>query len=456
MSCSFIQTVQYPRIQLDVHHNPPLHLKLKGVTAAEQPHTEPFIFDLPAKASGAYLIQDAREVVITFNDDSKIRGKALVYDYESGELKHTFECGNQIMDLKVHRDILFVQMYNAWGILAWNWKTGEKVDLPKTWNRIDRMCFSEAFTAHDNFKDPIKSVDKQKPIELIISDSKTLQPINTLSTSLFSIYDTAIKGNSLYVLGVDENASFSNDSFLQSACVIKYDNPTDPNPQKRKISLAYDVNLLATKALKMQQGALFNNKWYPSTNYIWNAETLQPMLIRKTAGDKENACALTQVSQDTAVVLDAKEMEIYKKEHNTFVSKKHIPWEDKDPGTSLELFPFAGQEVIAEGYTSGLIRIRHAEDFNVLLELHPPENMSGVLHTAFHQDYLLAHYLTPSKEGTLAILWDLNTQKPHLLITREALKNRDYQSYNDNIHIVNNDIFVRSENQVMIYKGVFS
>lgn len=456
---TFVQTVQFPKIDLDVSHNPPLALRLNGAAVAKSFNPEPRVIDIHANGefNDCLIIQEGKEFAIPVNDfDLTHTGKVFIYNYETGELKFTFQCDNCIMNLKVNHDILFVQVYNAWKIRAWNWKTGKEVELPKQWNKIDQMSIGENFTAHNNFNDSILPLEKQKPIDLYISDPETLKPKQIIKTNLFGIYDMAIKNNSLYVLGIDGNSSYSWDSVIHSGCIMKYENPLDEEPISRKISISYDVNLLAYRTLKMDKGSLYNSKWYPSTNYVFDAESLTPLMSRKTEKSDKYSCALTKVLNDTAVVFDDIGMEIYRKAQTNFESVKKIEWGHNDPGTSIEIFKFLDETVITEGYKSGLVRIRDPETFKVKIEFTPPQNMSCVVQTKFHNNKLLVHYSNPSLEGTLAILYDLLTQKPLLYITVDALKNSKDTTSNSNVHFVNNDIFVRCKNQVLIYSGVLS
>lgn len=450
----------FPKLRLDTSHNPPR--VLKGVSSKHSANPTPFVFDLPEKGLGSLILPDAEEVAIPINIDPVINNgpyqppkwKVLVYHYETGEKKHTFEGIGQILNIKAHQDILFVQL-QTWQVYAWNWKLGTRVELPDLWDRTYEMSFSEKFTAHTSMKERQTALGKQKPLEIIISDSKTYKCEKILKTNFFSIHDMAIRENSLYVLGVDDNCSYVRNNF-NGACIVKYDNPLSQEPERRKISLVYNVNAVACRAFKLDYGTIFNSKWYAQTNYIWDSNTLRPLLKRESPNMSDNASTLTKVFGDTAVVFDDKGIEIYKKSSNQFSSVKQIEWNTHEAGSSVEIFNFSNETVIAEGYAHGMIRIRNAQTFNIMCELPPPENMVYVLHTKFHKDKLLAHYYLASTEGTIAVLWDLNLQKPALLITRDALKNKNYKSDSDNIHIINEDIFVRSENQVMVYKGALS
>ncbi len=441
----------YGEWQKYIHRPPTLHSR--SVTSSlTSSSDEPFIFDLPGKGQEALVLPEWNRVVTIVNEDKGFGGKALVYDFETGKLIYTFDCKNNIMTIYRHGNILFVQPDNAWQIQAWDLTTGKPFELSENWKRVDQICFSDQFIVHNHFKGSIDihvSKDAQQPLVLHISDPITLKPLQSLQTGLFNIYDMLIVNGQLYVLGSDDNPTVMADFSDNSGCLMRYDSPEKENPDKLKVSFRYDYNGGYRHVLKNHQGTIFNTAWSPSVTTLWNADTLNSQLEKPNKGG-----SMTAKLGNIAVIIDDNEMAICRQEQDKFNIVKTIEWDKNEPGSSIEIFNFSNGKFSAEGYESGIVRIRNLDTFGIQMELTPPQNMQEVLYTQFVKDKLLVHYNKPSTEGTLAVLWDLQTQTPSLLITRAALKGRDYQSQYDTVHIVDNHILLRSEDQFMFYKGV--
>lgn len=430
--------------------NHPLVLTLRGKSVET---TDPVSFKLPGKGCQALISPENDQLVVAINDEDAYQ--VVVCNYETGKLAHTFKCGNYIWDFNVKDDTLFVKLANAWHILAWDLKTGNPVNLPEDWKSVDKMYFGEKLIAHNNFGDPNASKVVNRPISIIISEPHTFKALNTIDTGFFNIFDMAIQDNKLWVLGIDENCTYSRSrDYVNYASVIRYDNPLDPNCDKRKATFVYDVNRLATNVLKIEHGTLYNSTWFPSMNYLWDINTLSPMFETKSIKNNTNNSVLTQVMDDIAVIFDDKGMQFLQKKENQFLPVKSIEWEKNESGTSLELFKYENTSILAEGCNNGIVRLRDLQTYQVTCVLNPPENMESVAHTKYQNNKLLTHYAQPSSEGTVAIIWDLHQQKELLKIKIEDLP-KDYNSYTDNFFIINEDLVVRCNDQVKVYKGVF-
>lgn len=428
-----------------VHTSSKIH---NGSGNISEKTAEPFTFDLPGKGNGALIIEEKNWVATIVNDENFV-GKALIYDLGTGKPVHEFKFNNNIMDIFRHGDILFVKPFNGWNIKAWNLTTGQPLELPETWKGVDHICFSDHYIVHNNYTNwSLVSTEAQQPIVLQISDPKTLKPIAAFKTGVFEIRDMVIDNDQLYLCGIDENSTTVTDYESRSGCLTRYDNILDQNCDRHKVSFRYDYNGGYEHSLNVQKGTVFNSAWAPSVTTLWDAATLHPLLEKKVKGG-----AMTAVLDNAAVIIDDAEMAICRKEGDRFSIVKTIEWDKKESANCIEIFNFFGK-FSAEGYPSGIVRVRNFENYGLHMELKPPRNMRDVLHTQFINDKLLVQYNNPSDDGTFAIVWDLKTQAPSLFITRDALKGKDYKSQEASIHIYGNDIVVRSEGEFMVYKGV--
>lgn len=461
-----IDSSWHPRQRIEEHQNL-IHQKFHTITKAEKkqvvspaniPSPEPIIVSLPGTSSGTLIISETNHAAIVINDTNlPFKGKVVVCNYETGNIDYTFELDRMIMNLKHHRDILFVQRYNGLKIQAWNLKIGKEVMLPSTWDRVDGLCVGEMFLAHNNFVNQTRSIDQYKPITLIISDPKTLACVNTIQTSFSSfIYGMTIQEDNLFVYGPEENSSYDKDYNGSWSALACYQRPFENIPKIRKATYFDDGNGIIPDSLKTCDATVYKTRSFTSVNTFWDTDTLNEVMTEKTEKHKDDS-VLSAILEDWAVVFTPTGMEIKLKKDNQFTTVKSIEWNENDSGSCLELFRFNNAIIAVEGYSSGIVRIRNVDTANVIMEFSPPESMQNVKCTQVHNNKLLVQYIKPSKEeGTLAIVWNLDQQKPDLFIRREALKGKDYDASLDEMHIIGDDIFVTSQDQALIYKNVFN
>lgn len=429
--------------------------------------TAPKSFNFPSTPDIVKMFSSSKLIAAYFASSNEIQ----IYKYPEGKLEHTIKCPSGVSKMQLKRGKLFVQFDNDQQIMAWDLQNNAPIKLPDTWKRVTNLYFGRSFIAHSNLE-----TEPNKTISLIISNSDTYEPIRTISTDYFKIFDIVEKSEKLFVTGIESNPCTNG---VQNGFLMMYEHVAskDKKPEVYKKNFDVDSNNTYSKVLKIKQSFIYNSKWQSTNNCVWDANTMDTVLARETVQGK-NTPALTAILGYTIVTADQKEIAIYRVDgeldrpfggqgrlkelyfeihgKTRELGKAHIiPCQKSDPVTSIHLFKFIQETVLAEGYTSGKVIIRNLDTLSKIMEFSPPGNMKTVcgIKTYYDSDKLLVHFGNASTDGTIAVMWDLTTQKPVLNITRDSKGN--YDSTQDIVKIeYPGTIVVVSGNEVKSYADV--
>lgn len=457
-------------------------------TASTAPATpsqqiKPVITTLPANGSKATIL-DYTTIAIFIEANKEIQ----VWDFQQSKLTFPFKCDYPVKKLYGFNR-LFAQFEGDPQVKAWELYAGKPEDLPETWKKVDFLSFGRDFVCHS-----VPQEKENQPITLHVSSPYTLQLKHTISTEFFKIHSIVESARKIYMTGLDSNPK--SHATPKSGFMIGLEGIGGKKIEWYKRTFTLDSTETPCDALKVEQGFIYNTKWTPALNYVWDEGAYAPVLARKAVKAADQA-TLTCVLGYTIAIADSKEIAIYKvvgeagrgrydrpefyqymrEEQITSVTGTkvvsppksieipqgnslnclHLFNTDDDPGTA------EGECLMVEGYANGLVKVRSLEDFRVKMEFQPPQDMKKVIscQTYFTSNKLLVHYGSPSSEGTLAIVWDLKEQKPFLLVTRDALKNRKYDSSQDLVKLYDSsyadqgNLVVQSEDQILYYEGIF-
>lgn len=435
-------------------------------TTPTPPSIQPIIINLPEKTNNAYFFSG--DVAAFIESTREIKH----YSYTDGKLKHTFKCEGNVTKMVFNNGSFFVKCGEEGPIQAWELSSGKPIQLPETWQKISNfIILTECFVLGK------PETLENCPMSLIICDPETYQPKRKISTEYFKIHDMVYKAGFLFVTGIENNPI--NTEVSKNGFLMRY-NKLDESSERCKSNFEYDSKTVMPNVLKITPSFIYNTKWTTVKSCVWDYNTLSTAFAKKSEKNSDEP-TLIKVSDYTVVVADQKEIAIYdvvdevhiEEPPSEYCTSKELSLEQtygtkklskarkieclkSDPIKSIHIFKISEEKVLAEGYTSGKVIIRNLKTLNKMMELIPPGDMSNACKLKVNnRNKLLVHY-GKTYDGTLAIVWDLTQQKPVLNITREALKNKAYDSSQDVIYCNLGNIVVQSEDQVMFYENGFS
>ncbi len=451
---------------------------MTSTSTATSKEVAPIITNMSGKGSKTIILDEF--YLATYIETAK---EIHVYAYTEGKLTYSIPCDHPVK--KLYSDSgsrrLYAQFEDNPQVKAWTDYNGNPIELPELWKRIDNLSIGRNFIFHS---EPLTG--ENRPLKVSISDRSSLQLKHTISTEFFKIFDMVENQTRLFVTGIDSNPN--NKMIPKNGMLMIYEGLLTNKIVWYKKTYPYDSNTTLNETLNVEQGFVYNSKATPSNINIWDANTYAPVLARKADKD-QNQPTLTSLVGYQLAVADSKSIAIYRVDGECqdcdpgfFLDPKELPVSQTDgtkilsqprileiskdnPLTALCLFnndDYLGSNkaryLMVEGYANGLVRIRKLEDLNVMMEFHPPKDMKNVIacETYYTSNRLLVHYGTPSSDGTLALVWDFSQHTPVQAITREALKDRHYDSSQDTVKVFYpNSVVVQSEDQILYYKRIF-
>ncbi len=441
-------------------------------SSASSSHPEgvqPVITQLPAKTNNIHFWSGYNLMAAYLPESQEIK----LYDCSNGTLKHTFKCDSHVTSMHDNYGVLFAHLGEEGPIQAWEIGSGNPVSLPSVWQKVSNL-----FTVDYLILATPAPVDNGT-LSLTLCDRHKFTPIKTLPTEFFKIHDATNKMSRLFITGIASNPACK--EAPSNGFIRVYDDILTDNVQEYQLNYPYDSSVVKPHNLKTSASFIYHDVWTPTHSVVWDLNTLAPVLARKAEKNADEA-TLTGVIDFTLVVVDRKEIAVYEaigevdtelpcfrmcqKELSleqsfgtkTLSKARTIACASGNQIKSLHLFKLSEEPVMAEGYENGKVIIRNLKTLNAMMEFTPPGNMKNVctLKTNYYGDKLIVHYATPSQDGTLGIVWDTKQQKPLQYITRDALKNRAYDSSQDTISYKSyqEDLIIHSEDQVLFYKGI--
>lgn len=439
---------------------------------------EPVITNLPDKGTKTLILDSF--YIATYIESLK---EIQVYNYVEGKLKYSIPCEHPVK--KLHMDPgtqrFYAQFEGDTQVKAWNIYHGNPIEVPETWKKIDKFSIGRYFIFTS---EPLAG--ENRPIRMNVFDVNELNLKHTISTEFFKIHDMVENTDRLFITGIDSNPN--NKAIAKNGMLSVYTGLSNKDVTWYKKTYPYDSDVVPEDVLNVSQGFVYNNTSTTSLTTVWDANTYSGVLARKAVKDQDKPCFTSSLGY-TIATSDSKQISIYRVDgevegcySGALMNLKEIQIEQKDgtkllgkartieitqdnPLTTLLLFNNGDYLVtpksmylLVEGYANGLVRVRKLDDLSIWREFHPLENMKNVIscQNYYSSGRLLVHYGTPSSDGTLALVWDLTTQTPVQAVTREALKDRPYDSSQDIVMpYYSSNLVVQSENQVLYYKDVF-
>lgn len=397
----------------------------------------------------------------------------LIYNYETGQLMHTFTGKSYVTNLYERDGKLWIQ-YNWDPIKVYDIQSGQEMPLPNTWKKISRMCMSADFFVHVNQVEHADGKEAYIPLDLHISDPLNHKTLKVISLDYTDIQAMKIHAEKLFVMALDSQHSVEAcepNTWVKTAALMIYDQP-HKSDKKWKVSFTWDVNAYMPPYLNVHRDVVYSRIWSPTVTCLWDINTLETVLAKKKEKDTDS---LVEMMDDYAVYADSREISIYKIQGVVEVGgmvrlvPKDLPILQHtgtknfellhkihcsvDKVLYIKLFHFQKTPMLAEGYPNGKVIIRSLEKGHIVMKLVPPENLLDSDYLEFFQDKLLVRYSIPWQKDILAIIWDLHQQAPVQWITRTGIKDT-LVAQKDVIQIHQNDLLALSHNQFICYKNV--
>lgn len=396
---------------------------------------------------GAFFSSDSLLICPIINHNKVLRNQIEVWKL-TPEPEFLFRLGTQeqdhFMNPQSFNDLVFLPYRNS-RIQVGSLKTGKLLTLDSHWKTVRFLSLS---------RDVILHVNKEDPGKIFVSSPLSLGSQGHIANSITHTLDMAYINNQIYHLGLTEDnvgklIIYKQGEGIDEGQRIEKEFPND--------TLYGDGNSI--HSLDVIDSKVFNHSWRNKSTQIWDEKTGDVIL---EVARKESWVSYTEVSGNYAAITDGVNiLEIYeqKKEHEKFLRAhtKSLFGEDNTLWTH-KLIEFSNQVFVCAGFYDGRIILWDVKTGNQFCELLPLKGMLSVISLQkVNNNKLLAHYNKAGNDGTLAICWDLNTQKPCLEITRDGLANRDYDGRNDDVFFdpATSSIVVRSENEGFLYKNYF-